>query len=159
MALPLVAAAGSILPSLFGLIDDLFTSDAERAEAKRKLVELEQQGRLAQIAVNAAEAKHDSVFVAGWRPAIGWLCGLILAWVFIVRDFIVLALTIAAPDFDVSRLPNPDLGMVITILGGMLGLGALRTTEKLRGVSRGGGRQRPMAPVAEPGDRRGGFKR
>ena len=54
------AAASGILSGLFGLVDDLFTSDEERAEAKRKLVELEQQGQLAQIAVNAAEAKHES---------------------------------------------------------------------------------------------------
>lgn len=158
MAAPLIAAAGSILPSLFGLVDDLFTSDDERAEAKRKLVELEQQGRLAQIAVNAQEASHESVFVAGWRPAIGWLCGLILAWTFILRDLIILTLAIAAPDFDVSRLPDPDLGMVLTVLGGMLGLGTLRSVEKVKGANRNRG-GRPDGATMQSGRPRGRLTR
>lgn len=67
----MIGAIASIAPALFGLMDNLFTSDEERAEAKRKLVEMEQAGELekvkGQLAINMQEAKHESIFVAGWR--------------------------------------------------------------------------------------------
>lgn len=130
------AAASGILSGLFGLVDDLFTSDEERAEAKRKLVELEQQGRLAQIAVNAAEAKHESIFVAGWRPAVGWVCVAALAWTFIVQPFLTWGLVVFRPDFPVDNMPSLDMGPLLTILAGMLGLAGLRTYEKRTGTNR-----------------------
>ena len=130
------AAASGILSGLFGLVDDLFTSDEERAEAKRKLVELEQQGRLAQIAVNAAEAKHESIFVAGWRPAVGWVCVAALAWTFIAQPFLTWGLVVFRPDFPVDNMPSLDMGPLLTILAGMLGLAGLRTYEKRTGTNR-----------------------
>lgn len=148
-----VAAASGILSGLFGLVDDLITSDEERAEAKRKLVELEQQGRLAQIAVNAAEAKHESVFVAGWRPAVGWVCVAAMAWTFIVQPFLTWGLVVARPDFPASNMPSLDMGPLLTILGGMLGLAGLRTYEKRTGTNR----NRTGPPVV-PEKRAGGFR-
>src|SRR5690606_34006090 len=65
---------------LFELVDALFTSDEERAEARRRLLEMEQRGELAQVAVNLQEARSESLFVAGWRPFIGWSCGAALAY-------------------------------------------------------------------------------
>ena len=130
------AAASGTLSGLFGLVDDLFTSDEERAEAKRKLVELEQQGRLAQIAVNAAEAKHESIFVAGWRPAVGWVCVAALAWTFIAQPFLTWGLVVFRPDFPVDNMPSLDMGPLLTILAGMLGLAGLRTYEKRTGTNR-----------------------
>lgn len=133
-----LAAAGSsgLLGGLFGLVDKLFTSDEERADVKRKLVELEQQGQLAQIAVNMEEAKHESIFVSGWRPAIGWICGAALAWTFIVQPFATWALVVFVPDFPTGNLPDLDMGPLLTILGGMLGLAGLRTYEKRTGTNR-----------------------
>ena len=133
----LIAAAGSsgLLGHLFSLVDDLFDTDEERAEAKRKLVELEQQGRLAQLAVNAAEAQHESVFVAGWRPAVGWICGAALAWTFIVQPFLTWSLVALRPEFPTASLPDIDMGPLLTILGGMLGLAGLRTYEKRTGTN------------------------
>ncbi len=86
----------------------------------------------AQINVNQEEAKSSNVFVAGWRPAIGWICGLAFAWEFVVMPilaFISAAFghTIPVPVFDGSTM--------ITVLMGMLGLGGLRTFEKIKGVS------------------------
>ena len=129
-------AAGPIASGLFGLIDKLFTSDDERMAAKLKVLELEKSGELAQIAVNAQEAKHDSIFVAGWRPFIGWVCGLAFTWAFLLYpmfSFFVVALGIPV---DLTLVPELDLASMMPVLMGMLGLGAMRSWEKKAGVAR-----------------------
>ena len=137
MAIPsALLAAGPIASGLFGLIDKLFTSDDERIAAKLKVLELEKSGELAQIAVNAQEAQHDSIFVAGWRPFIGWVCGLAFTWAFLlypVLSFFVVAFGISV---DLTLVPAIDLDSMLPVLMGMLGLGALRSWEKKEGVSR-----------------------
>jgi hypothetical protein len=131
-------AAGTIARELFGVVDDLFTSDEERAEAKRKLLEMEQRGELAQIKVNLAEADHESVFVAGWRPGIGWICGAALAYHYIVQPFAQFVVVVAGIDPDVAdALPQLDLGGLMPVLLGMLGLGGMRSFEKSRGKKGG----------------------
>lgn len=137
MALPAaLLAAGPIASGLFGLIDKLFTSEDERMAAKLKVLELEKSGELAQIAVNAQEAKHDSIFVAGWRPFIGWVCGLAFTWAFLlypVFSFFVVALGLPV---DLTLVPDFDLAAMMPVLMGMLGLGAMRSWEKREGVAR-----------------------
>jgi len=134
----LADAAGAVAGQLFGVVDKLFTSDQERAEAKRKLLELEQQGELAQLAINRAEAQHENVFVAGWRPAIGWVCGSALAYHYIVQPVAGFAAVIAGVDPAlVQALPALDLGAMMPVLLGMLGLGGLRSFEKAKGKSGG----------------------
>lgn len=86
-----------------------------------------------QMAVNQAEAANPSVFVAGWRPAIGWICGGALAFHYIVRPLLPwLFMLFGKP---MPALPPLDLGDLFTILFGMLGLGGLRTFEKTKGVA------------------------
>jgi len=137
MALPAaLLAAGPIASGLFGLIDELFTSDDERMAAKLKVLELEKSGELAQIAVNAQEAKHNSIFVAGWRPFIGWVCGLAFTWAFLmypVFSFFVVAIGLPV---DLTLVPELDLAAMMPVLMGMLGLGAMRSWEKREGVAR-----------------------
>lgn len=128
--------AGPIAQGLFGLVDSLFTSDDERMAAKLKLMELEQSGDLAQIALNTKEAEHSSMFVAGWRPFIGWTCGAAFVWAFILSPFIQFGLVAAGVDFDVGNLPVLDLSVMLPVLLGMLGLGGMRTFEKAAGVQR-----------------------
>ena len=91
----------------------------------------ELQPMLAQLQVNAKEAEHDSIFVAGWRPFIGWVCGGSLAYQFIIQPFAVFGLS--AMKIDVGQLPVIDYGALSTILMGMLGLGAIRSYEKVKG--------------------------
>ena len=83
-----------------------------------------------QTKINEVEAKHRSVFVAGWRPFIGWVCGLALAYNFIIRDLFIWVI-------DPETVP-PALQMehLMTVLFGMLGLGGLRTYEKLKDKAR-----------------------
>jgi hypothetical protein len=78
-----------------------------------------------QSEINKMEAQHRSVFVAGWRPFIGWICGLALAYNFIIRDVIAWVSPDAMP-------PAIQMDQLITILLGMLGLGGLRTFEKIK---------------------------
>jgi hypothetical protein len=78
-----------------------------------------------QSEINKMEAQHRSVFVAGWRPFIGWICGLALAYNFIIRDIIAWVSPDAIP-------PAIQMDQLITILLGMLGLGGLRTFEKIK---------------------------
>lgn len=88
-----------------------------------KLIEL-------QTKINEAEAQHRSVFVAGWRPFIGWVCGIALAYNFVVRDLIIFVL-------GEDRVPDPlQMDHLMTVLMGMLGLGAFRTYEKIKNVSK-----------------------
>ena len=137
MTLPAaLLAAGPIASGLFGLIDKLFTSEDERMAAKLKVLELEKSGELAQITVNAQEARHDSIFVAGWRPFIGWVCGLAFTWAFLlypVLSFFVVAFGIPV---NLTLVPELELAAMMPVLMGMLGLGAMRSWEKREGVSR-----------------------
>ena len=85
-----------------------------------KLIEL-------QTKINAVEAQHRTLFVAGWRPFIGWICGVALAYNFVIRDlFIWVTQTTEAP-------PALQMDHLMTVLLGMLGLGGLRTYEKIKG--------------------------
>ena len=86
-----------------------------------------------QIDINKAEAGSASVFVAGWRPFIGWVCGAACAWNWIGLPMAKAGLVIAGYKLDVSPA---DLTEMLPVLMGMLGLGALRTAEKFKGVAR-----------------------
>ena len=92
-----------------------------------------QEQVMAQIEVNKVEAAHNSMFVAGWRPAIGWICALGMAGNFLVIPFVNMALDLLDTGVDV---PLIALSEMMPVLMGMLGLGAMRTFEKTKGVSR-----------------------
>jgi hypothetical protein len=89
---------------------------------------------LAQIEVNKAEAASGSLFKGGWRPSIGWICGLALFWSFILQPFLVFFLLV----FGVDLPPLPEIGTadLMPILLGMLGLGGLRSYEKVQKVTK-----------------------
>ena len=89
-----------------------------------------------QLAINAKEAEHGSIFVAGWRPAIGWICGIALGWNYIVQP--IISWLAFAFGVDLAEAPRLDTAELTTILLGMLGLGGLRTYEKRLGVARTG---------------------
>ena len=93
-----------------------------------------QEVALAQIDLNKAEASSDSVFKGGWRPAIGWICGLALFWSFILQPFLVFFLVVFG--IDLAPLPELRTNDLMPILLGMLGLGGLRTYEKVQKVTK-----------------------
>tara|TARA_B100001094_G_scaffold269825_1_gene274292 strand:- start:313 stop:717 length:405 start_codon:yes stop_codon:yes gene_type:complete len=129
------------LGSLVGPVTGLLDKFIEDKDVKNKLAHdlstmaerHAQELAKGQLEVNKVEAAHKSLFVAGWRPAIGWICGLGMASNFIlipIANF-VLALTGSA-----VIVPLLDTGEMMPVLMGMLGLGAMRTYEKKEGVQR-----------------------
>lgn len=119
------------------VIDRLWPDPVQAATAKLELFKLQQSGELAQIAgqleINKVEAASSSTFVAGWRPAIGWVCAMALFYQYLARP-------IAQGAFAAAGHPLPPLvGLddnLWQLLLGMLGLGGLRTYEKTQGVAR-----------------------
>ena len=131
---------GALSPILEGVLR--FIPDKnKRAEAK-ELFETQMLTAMTglvqgQLDINKEEAKHASIFVAGWRPAIGWVCGVALAWNFVIQPLLLWAAW-AMPEIapDISTAPKLDTDELMTVLLGMLGLGGLRTYEKRLGVAR-----------------------
>ena len=103
------------------------------AELELKALEIRNQLVLAQVAVNQAEAASPSVFVSGWRPAIGWICGGALFMHYLARPLLEWAS--AYYGWGIPPLPSLD-DTLQELVFGMLGLGGLRTFEKVRGAAR-----------------------
>tara|TARA_R100001086_G_C11659714_1_gene209782 strand:- start:84 stop:485 length:402 start_codon:yes stop_codon:yes gene_type:complete len=87
-----------------------------------------------QLEINKAEAQHRSIFVAGWRPFIGWTCGIALCWHFVLAP--VTIFLCAYIGMDIPNLPSFDMASLMTVLMGMLGLGGLRTFEKYKKLTK-----------------------
>ncbi len=122
-----------IVSGIFGILDRIIPDKNAAAKAKAEIemytLSAEFQQNIKQMEVNAKEGEHESIFVAGWRPWIGWVCGAALTWQFVILPIflflaIVLGHPIPAPEFDTFTLIN--------ILIAMLGMGGLRTYEKLQ---------------------------
>lgn len=134
---------GPLVDVIKGVIGKIWPDPALQAEASLKLATLVQSGELAELAaqtdlakaqlnVNAVEASSASVFVAGWRPFIGWVCGAAMAYKFILAPLLTFG---AAYSGHPVNLPVLDFAEMSTVLFGMLGLGGLRTVEKIKGVA------------------------
>ena len=121
------SGATNVLDSVANNIDSFVETKDEKREAMMALAQ-------AQIDLTKEESKHRSIFVAGWRPFVGWVCAVSLAYNFVLRDLIA---WIILNTGEAITLP-PALAMehLMTILLGMLGLGGLRTYEKQMKVSK-----------------------
>ena len=126
-----------------GLIDRLWPDPAQKAAAQMELLKMQQSGDLAQLAAdtdlaklqiqtNIEEAKSTNWWVAGWRPAIGWVCGAGLAYAALIEPFARFA---AKVWFGYSgEFPAIDTDLTLQVMMGMLGLGAMRSVEKVKGA-------------------------
>lgn len=134
---------GGILKAIFDGIDGLITSDEEKQKLKNEALQQAREGDLrawglqvglltAQIAVNKAEAESGNPWASGWRPSIGWTCSAALFF-----QFVLTPVGMWVSDIYGHPLPSPPTldSMLWELMFGMLGIGALRTVEKLRGVS------------------------
>lgn len=128
----------NFLPIIGKVLDKLIPDPTAKAAAHLKLAELEASGELArltaetdlakgQLEINKVEAASASLFVSGWRPGVGWICAAALGYQFLGRPLLI-----------TFGQESPDLAMgdLLTILLGLLGLGGLRTAEKIKGVAR-----------------------
>jgi hypothetical protein len=137
MTLDPITAIANVVGSA---IDKIWPDKTEAEKGKLALLlqemTLNVQPVLKQIEVNIEEAKHQSLFVSGWRPFIGWVCGSALAYYYILQPLLVWLFSIWEIQ---TRMPRLDSGDLMTILLGMLGLGAFRTYEKTKNGSGGNG--------------------
>ena len=117
-----------------GKVLDKFIQDKDlKAKLQHEMDMQLHNANLAQIDVNKAEAASGSIFKGGWRPFVGWVCGVAMLYHFLLQHIIVFTLSAAGITFD---LPEFDMGSLMTILMGLLGLGGLRTFEKHKGISK-----------------------
>jgi len=128
----------ALIGPVTGLLDKFIEDKDQKAKLAHEIATMAerhaQERALAQVATNREEAKHKNVFVAGWRPFIGWTCGVALAWHFVLAP---LVLFIAGwLGVQMPTLPEFDMDSLMTVLLGMLGLGGLRSWEKTKGVAR-----------------------
>ena len=119
------------------LIDHFFPDANQAAAAKLKLLEMQQSGDLAVIAsqmdINKIEAQNPSLFVSGWRPFIGWVCGISLTYAAIIEP---VSRFLAKVVFQyTSEFPVIDTTLTLQILLGLLGLAGMRSWEKKEGVA------------------------
>jgi len=126
-----------LIGPITGLLDKFIEDKDQKALLAHEVATMAQRHAqeltIAQIEVNKTEAQSRNIFVAGWRPFVGWTCGIALAW-----HFVGLPVTLFMTSmFQVETPPLPEFEMesLMTVLLGMLGLGGLRTFEKTKGLT------------------------
>ena len=121
---------GELIGPVSGLLDKFIEDKDQKAALAHEIATMSErhanEALQGQLEINKIEAAHKSLFVTGWRPFIGWICGLGLAYNVIISQ--VLSIWFAVPEVD-SNLLMP-------VMTGLLGLGAMRSYEKTKGVSR-----------------------
>ena len=128
-------AAVNAAEGVANVVDKFVETEEEKKAAEVLKAKLMMRPSLAQAEINKIEAAHRSVFVAGWRPFIGWVCGVALAWHFILFDVAVWVTVNFFPEVtEIPKLTGTET--LATVLLSLLGLGAFRTVEKLGGRAR-----------------------
>ena len=126
----MAALIGQLIGPVTGLLDKFIEDKDQKAALAHEIATMSerhaQEALKGQLDINKVEAAHKSLFVAGWRPFIGWICGVALAYNFVVRDLIIWL----TPTFETP--PALQMDHLMTVLLGMLGLGGLRTYEKIK---------------------------
>lgn len=128
------STGGGLIKNVSDAVDKFIETPDEKAANELKKMAMNMERELRQIDVNKEEAKHASIFVAGWRPSVGWICAIALGYHYIIQPFLVFGMRIVDPVF--IEPPTLDLGELMPVLLGMLGLGAMRSFEKTKGVHR-----------------------
>ncbi|MFN4276125.1 MAG: 3TM-type holin [Ferrovibrio sp.] len=126
----LVANIASPIEAIGNVFDKLFTSDAERAQAEAVLEKLRQHPAELQVELNKIEAAHRSVFVAGWRPAVGWICAAGVGWAYLGHPLFLWAAALWAPGV---QPPEIRIDALFELVLAMLGMAGLRSFEKTTG--------------------------
>ncbi len=133
----------AFLPVIGTILDKIIPDPGAAADAKLKALELAQRGELAaldadvrlalgQMEVNKVEAASPDLFKSGWRPAVGWVCVSGLTYTFLLQPLLPWICSVVL-DRQITALPDLDITGLIALLGGMLGIGGMRTVEKIKG--------------------------
>ncbi len=130
---------GKTVESIGNIVDEVFTSEDERNQAKIQLKKIEARLKEKQMSINLADAQSKAGGLSGfmqrsWRPMIGMSCALAIFWEFVLSKFILFFLGIF--HYEVINLPELDMGTLMPLVMSLLGMGALRTFEKTKGVAK-----------------------
>jgi len=125
-----VSIVSQLVGPVTGLLDKFIEDKDQKAALAHEIATMSEkhahEALKGQLEINKVEAAHHSIFVSGWRPAIGWVCMLGLFYNVIVAN--ILGIWVDVPEVDTTLL--------VPVMMGMLGIGAMRSYEKVKGVSR-----------------------
>jgi hypothetical protein len=124
---------GDTLKTVGTVIDDLHFSGEEKEKLKLQMQEIDAKLKEKQLDINKVEAGHKSLFVAGWRPFLGWISGLSIGYVYLFQPILDMILQMFGVEVNWVVL---DLGQLMPLILGMLGLGGLRSFEKAKGLTK-----------------------
>ena len=128
----------ALIGPVTGILDKFIEDKDQKAALAHEIATMSerhaQELAKGQLEINKAEAASGSVFKGGWRPFIGWVCGVAFAYHFVLQPFIVFGVTVVG--VDIPELPSFDMGSLMTVMMGMLGLGGLRSYEKKQGLTK-----------------------
>lgn len=133
--LALIPVLGPAVEKLLNLIPDPNARAKAEAEFQRQLLQAAMDEGKDQRAVNLEEARHQSLFVAGWRPAIGWGCGFCILYGYVLQPLLAWGVAVHAPQY-LDRIPVFPMEHVWELIFALLGVGSLRTLEKVKGLRR-----------------------
>jgi len=121
-----------------GLLDKFIEDKDQKAALAHEIATMgekhAQEAMLAQLEINKAEAASGSLFKGGWRPFVGWTCGIAFAYHFVFQPLLIFIF--AYIGLETPDLPQFDVGTLLPVLGGMLGIGGLRSYEKTKGLTK-----------------------
>ena len=120
------------------LLDKVIEDKDQKAKLAHELAtmadKLAHEQQLAQMAINKEEAASGSLFTGGWRRFVGWVCGVAFCYHFIIQPVIIFI--VALTGIIIPDLPSFNMNTLLTVLGGLLGIGGLRTYEKQKGLTK-----------------------
>ena len=136
-----------VLGKLFGsgtikavgnIVDELYTSEEEREQAKLAIKKVEAELKKRQMDINLADAQSKAGGISGmiqriWRPLIGFSCALAIFWEYVLKQFLMFL--IATFSWETKPLPELDMGTLMPLVMALLGMGALRSYEKVKKVN------------------------
>ena len=120
-------------PVLDKIIPDKAGAEKAKQEIEKTLIDNASKLNLAQAEINKTEAQHRSVFVAGWRPMIGWSCAIGIFWLFVGHPLVVY---VDGLDGVTSPIPTINHDILLELTFAMLGMAGLRTFEKMKGITK-----------------------
>ena len=128
----------NLIGPVTGILDKVIEDKDQKAKLAHEIATMSdthaQQALLAQLEINKAEAQSGSLFKGGWRPAVGWTCTLAFAYHYIFQPCIIFFATLFGA--EIPELPEFEMGTLLTVLGGLLGIGGLRSYEKQKGLTK-----------------------
>ena len=128
----------SLVGPVTGLLDKFIEDKDQKAALAHEIATMgekhSQEALLAQLEINKAEAASGSLFKGGWRPFVGWTCGIAFAYHFVIQPLLIFIFAYAG--LETPDLPQFDVGTLLPVLGGMLGIGGLRSYEKTKGLTK-----------------------